>query len=115
MSESGFVRACQPPWLVFPDLDPDELSRHLKQGVAEPWFDQQWRPFWSRLSPLQKEQYLDFWTASPDWRAALAFAFDQDGAFDAEADVRESAEYLQQRRSNGMDKRSVWDRFFRSR
>jgi hypothetical protein len=79
MDASSFLHGCEPPWLVFPSIDPAELSQHLKQGVAEPWFDQRWRPFWASLDAEQRQQYLDFWMARPAWRDAIAFHFCEEG------------------------------------
>ncbi len=95
MTTTDVLTRCQPPWLVFPQIDPQTLPVHLRQGVAEPWFDQQWRPFWAALTAEQKAQYLDHWNASPDWRAAIAFHFDRAWESDAEADAAESIQYQQ--------------------
>jgi hypothetical protein len=73
MSRPDLFDACQPPWVVFPDIAPDELAAHLKQGAAEPWFDQVWRPFWSALTDLQRAQFLDRWQASSAWRERSRF------------------------------------------
>jgi hypothetical protein len=98
--ESSFVRDCAPPWVAFPELVPTELPRYLKQGASEAWFDDHWRPFWTRLTRTQKDQYLDFWRATPPWRDALAAFFEPDEDFDMEADARESEEHLRQWRAN---------------
>jgi hypothetical protein len=100
MSELDFLKSCEPPWVVFPAIQPEELSRYLKQGVTEAWFDQQWRPFWSRLPLEQQQKYLDHWHATAEWRKAITFYFGTDPAFDIEADARESEEYLKQWRKN---------------
>jgi len=89
-----------PPWVAFPDIEPAELSRYLKQGATEAWFDQQWRPFWSSLSPDQQRDYLDRWHATTEWREAVAFYFNSDPAFDIEQDGRESEAYLAAWRKN---------------
>jgi hypothetical protein len=113
MGIPGFMDGCEPPWIVFPWLDPDELSGHLKQGVAEPWFDQIWRPFWSSLSETQRLQYLDHWKASPGWRDAIRFFFEELSAVDAETDAAESERYLEEFRRQRAGKRSLLDRIFR--
>ena len=115
MKDRSFLQRCQPPWMVFPHLKPDELSRHLKQGVAEPWFDQKWRPFWSALTAFEKNQYLDFWHASEAWKEALKFFFDGDDDIDGEADRRESEEYLGTRRNELRQRPSLLARLFRRR
>ena len=96
MSDSDFLQECKPPWVVFPEIEPQELSRYLKQGVTEAWFDQQWRPFWLELTPEEKREYLEHWKATEAWREAIAFHFEEEEEFDLEADARESAEYLEQ-------------------
>jgi hypothetical protein len=113
MSESQFLDDCQPPWIVFPRLDPDELSRHLKQGVAEPWFDQNWRPFWSSLSQEQRAEYLDHWHAPQDWRDAVRFFFEEQSKVDPAIDAAESDHYLEEFRRSRTSKRSLLDRLFR--
>lgn len=90
-----FLEGCQPPWVVFPEIQPDELARHLEQGAAEVWFDEVWRPFWRRLSEGERAEYLTHWQASDDWREAIRFHFDAPD-FDLEADAAESAAYLEQ-------------------
>jgi|SRR3954447_12692320 hypothetical protein len=113
MGNPEFVDGCEPPWIAFPRLDPDELSRHLKQGVAEPWFDQKWRPFWSALSETQRLQYLDHWKASAQWRDAIHFFFEESSDVDAQTDAAESERYLEELRRKRGGKRSLLDRIFR--
>lgn len=74
---------------MFPELNPRELAGYLRQGVTEAYFFNHWRPFWSSLDSGQREQYLDHWNASSEWREAIAFHSNDDSGFDAEADVRE--------------------------
>lgn len=93
------VDECRPPWLVFPELDPRELAGHLRQGAAEAYFVNHWRPFWASLAGEQRAAYLDRWRASPAWREALAFHFRDDPSFDAAADVRESEAHLARHRA----------------
>jgi hypothetical protein len=92
MTEPDYLTA-PPPWKAFPEIQPDELVAHLRQGAAEPWFDQEWRPFWASLDEGQRERYLQHWSASPAWRDAM-MVFDVDPDLDLEADARESEEYL---------------------
>ena len=96
MSDLAFVKDCDPPWVAFPQIQAFELSRYLKQGVTESWFDQQWRPFWEGLTPEQQRAYLDYWQATPAWRETIASYFNPDEEFDIEADARESEEHLEQ-------------------
>lgn len=98
MNAPDLLTRCPPPWRVFPQIDPQTLPVHLRQGEAEPWFDQQWRPFWATLTAEQKVQYLDHWQASPDWRAAIAFHFDHTWAADAATDAAESSQHQEQLR-----------------
>ncbi|MFP3756719.1 hypothetical protein D3C87_1712260 [compost metagenome] len=86
--------APQPPWIVFPHTEPGELAPHVRQGVAEPWFDREWRPFWTSLTPIQRDLYLDGWQASPEWREAIAFVFESFSELDVDQDAKESEEYL---------------------
>lgn len=113
MSRRDLFETCQPPWVVFPDIAPDELSVHLKQGAAEPWFDQVWRPFWSGLTALERAQFLDHWQASPAWREAIAFHFDGQEKVDLAADGAESERYLDAFRRGRAPKRSFLDRLLR--
>jgi hypothetical protein len=118
VSSPSFVDQCRPPWLVFPDLDPRELAGYLRQGVTEAYFFNHWRPFWDALDGGQRAQYLDHWRASPEWREAIEFHFSEDPAFDAEADVRESEEYLarhRQERAAQIAHKPWWARLFQSR
>jgi hypothetical protein len=106
---------------MFPFINPDELPQHLKQGIAEPWFDQAWRPFWNGLTDEQKQQYLDHWRASPQWRDAIGFVFGTlyemaaEGAEDDAAEMaRWEARWAERRRSRPA-KRPLWSRLFGSR
>jgi hypothetical protein len=113
MSSPQFIHECQPPWVVFPQLNPDELSRHLKQGAAEPWFDQEWRPFWSSLSEAQRAEYLSYWRAPSKWREAIRFFFEELPHIDQQADATESEHYLEEFRRRRTKKLSFLARLFR--
>jgi hypothetical protein len=113
MDNPHFADGCEPPWVVFPRLDPDELSQHLKQGVAEPWLDQKWRPFWSSLSEIQRLEYLDHWKASTKWRDAIQFFFGDTAGLDQGTDAAESERYLEEVRRQRPHRRSLIDRIFR--
>jgi hypothetical protein len=97
-----------PPWKVFPAFTPSMLP--ATQGAEESWFDEEWRPFWASLSPLERHAYLDHWDATEEWRDALEFFFSKPPEFDSEADAHESAAYLRQQGSVGKRKRSLWKR-----
>lgn len=102
MTQPDYLTACPPPWEAFPEIQPDDLVAHLRQGAAEPWFDREWRPFWASLDGEQRELYLQHWSASLAWREAMS-VFDVDPDLDLEADARESEEYLRdwaKRRAN---------------
>lgn len=117
MSSPSFVDQCRPPWLVFPDLDPQELAGYLRQGATEAYFYNHWRPFWDALDGGQRTQYLDHWKASSEWREAIEFHFNEDPAFDAAADVRESEEHLarhRQERAARLARKPWWARLFHS-
>jgi len=116
MPAETYVTDTSPPWQVFPFLTPDGLAGHLRQGIAEPWFDQVWRPFWAGLSVDARAQYLDHWQATPEWKAAIKFYFEPDPEFDAEADARESELYLKvQREQQKAAKPSFLDRLLGKR
>jgi hypothetical protein len=105
-----------PPWVAFPEIPPNELVRHLKQGLVELWVDQHWRPFWASLTREDKEGYLEYWDASPEWRETIAFHFERDPNFDAESDALESEEYLAEFRARHSAKpRSFFSRLFGKR
>jgi hypothetical protein len=92
MDEDEFERVI-PPWKVFSEISPSDVSAHTRQGRAEPYFDEIWRPFWTSLSPTQRTAYLDHWHATPAWRDAMSI-FDRDSDLDLEADACESEAYL---------------------
>jgi hypothetical protein len=100
MSDLPYLKDFKPPWVVFPELEASELSRYLKQGVTEAWFDQHWRPFWSGLSLEERHNYLTHWEATPAWREALSFFFASDEDFDLDSDARDSEQYLKEWRHN---------------
>ncbi|WP_241163344.1 hypothetical protein [Ralstonia solanacearum] len=104
----------QPPWVVFPFIKPDELAMHVRQGIAEPWFDQVWRPYWASLTATQRAGYLDAWQASPEWRDAIAFVFEAFSDLDIEQDAKESEEYLRKQGELPAEKkRSLFRRLFK--
>ena len=78
-----------PPWVAIPGLTTDDPAT---QGLAEVYIDLSWLPFWQSLTVDGKTQYLDRWSASPEWRETIAFRYNHDG-FDAEADAREAEEW----------------------
>jgi len=114
MNLPEFLNQCPPPWIAFPAIEPDTLPAHMRQGAAEPWFDQQWRPFWMSLTPAQQERYLSHWKASQEWRDALAFFFNPDWEADAAQDAAESEQLLQaSRTARAAAKPSLLSRWFR--
>lgn len=116
MPAPPFLEQCRPPWIAFPELNPNELAGFLRQGATEAYFYDLWRPFWESLDAGQRAHYLDHWNASPEWREAIHFHFEEDPDFDAEADMRESKEYLERRRTELNAKSSArpwWARLLR--
>ncbi|MEQ6351819.1 hypothetical protein [Ralstonia pseudosolanacearum] len=114
MPTDDLAKTPEPPWVVFPHIKPEELALHVRQGVAEPWFDQEWRPYWASLTPMQQASYLDAWHASPEWREAIAFVFEAFSDLDIDQDAKESEEYLRvQARRPQKKKRSFLSRLFR--
>ena len=95
MTDEDATADVPPPWHVFPEITPEDVSAHMRQGQAELYFDQAWRPFWSALTPPQRGEYLNRWNATAAWREAMS-VFDMDTDYDAEEDARESEEYLAQ-------------------
>ena len=83
-----------PPWVAVPGLTADYPAN---QGVAETHIVLSWLPFWQSLPGDEKARYLDFWSASPGWREAIAFRYDHVG-FDAEADALEAETWAKGRR-----------------
>jgi hypothetical protein len=106
------LNACEPPWVVFPFIEPEGLGGHLNQGVAEPWFEQCWGPFWNGLSDEQKREYLDHWNATPEWRDAIGFVFGTLYELDAESDAKEAARH-DARAAERRAQPSLWDRLRR--
>jgi hypothetical protein len=109
--------AVAPPWQVFPEITPEDVPAHMRQGRAEPYFDLVWRPFWSTLSAAHRSAYLDRWNASAAWRAAMTH-FDVDATFDLEQDALESADYLagmRRQREEAWRKLPMWKRWFTRR
>lgn len=104
-----------PPWIIFPEITPDDLSAHTRQGRAEPYFDEVWRPFWFSLSTEQKTEYLDHWWTSAAWRDAMSI-FDVEPELYLEGDAREFEAYLAAlREKQTAQGRSIWSRLLRRR
>lgn len=61
----------EPPWALFPKLEPVELEIN-KQGSVEYWWEHIWLPFWSSLAVSEKYQYLHDNNASAQWVECLA-------------------------------------------
>lgn len=81
-----------PPWQVFPGMQPADAG--ARQGAQEAWVDQVWRPFWSALTPSQRQAYLAHWGASEEWQQAIRATFEPDPGFDAAADLADSQRHL---------------------
>jgi len=110
------LKRMMPPWKVFPEISPDDISAHTRQGRAEPYFDAVWRPFWSSLSAQERTEYFDHWAATAEWREAMTI-FDLDPDLDLEADARESEAYLTEwrRQKSAQPSGSIWRRLLRRR
>lgn len=114
--DSEELKRMVPPWQVFPEISPNDLSAHTRQGRAETYFDEIWRPFWASLTEQQKAEYFNHWGASAQWREAMSI-FDVDPNLDLEADARESEAYFAElrRQQAAHPKRSLWKRLLRMR
>lgn len=75
-----------PPWVAAPYLLPTDPAT---QGAEAAYVDLTFLPFWKTLSLDQKADYLNRWSASEDWRHAIAEAYDHVG-IDLEAEAREA-------------------------
>jgi hypothetical protein len=45
-----------PPWRAFPDYSPETSG--WRQGTGEYWWHSAWRPFWSKLTSAERQEYL---------------------------------------------------------
>lgn len=54
-----------PPWIYFPDARPMWLDFH--QGEKDYWYWVFWEPFWSKLSFVERYDYLRKYRADQDW------------------------------------------------
>ena len=54
-----------PPWRAFPKVEPGNFG-NLPEPL-EYWWSQLWLPFWSALSPAQRQHYLAQQQATPEW------------------------------------------------
>lgn len=61
-----------PPWRVFPEYSPETSG--WRQGDGEYWWHAAWAPFWSNLTPVDKQLYLARWGASQDWVERLTLS-----------------------------------------
>lgn len=95
-----------PPWVALPGLTAGDSAN---QGYAEMYVTLSWLPFWQSLTLDEKARYLNRWSASPEWRDAIALRYDHEG-FDAETDTREADECANARRQGAsVAKLSLWD------
>ena len=58
-----------PPWIAIPSANPYTLG--LLQGTYEFWKNSYWLPFWSSLTPEERQSYLDVNQAPEDWAEGL--------------------------------------------
>lgn len=61
-----------PPWVAFPDIDPDTLGS--RQGAIDYWWNVYWQPFWAGLSGPEREQFKVKHNIPTGWAAYLALA-----------------------------------------
>lgn len=105
---------CRPPWVVFPELNPQELPGYLRQGVTEAYFSNHWQPFWQSLDESRRKEYLSRWKASAEWRDAIRFHFEEITDCDLAEDARESEEWLARNRATETKwfRKPWWARLF---
>lgn len=99
-----------PPWRAFPDVPPIEVLT-ATQGVQELWLDQVWRPFWTSMTPEQRNDYLDRWNATREWRDTLEHFPARD--FDPDQDAADSESHLQAQQRTRPRKISLLSRLWR--
>ena len=58
-----------PPWIAFPDIDPDSLGS--LQGVIEYWWTTFWNPFWDTLDSAKQDEFLHDRNATLAWRECV--------------------------------------------
>ncbi len=61
-----------PPWVAFPDIDPDTLGS--RQGAIDYWWNIYWRPFWAMLNGYERERFKAKYDAQTGWIEYLALA-----------------------------------------
>jgi len=60
----------EPPWIAFPENAP--WWGGWRQGYGEVWLQNVFLPFWKRLGPGEREEYLERWPPpDEDWREYL--------------------------------------------
>ncbi len=112
MSDMNEPSQMQPPWLVFPEMKANDYLQWIKQGASEAWFDQIWKPYWTSLSPLEKNDYYDFWQATTEWREANDFLFESANQIEMDQDADESEQFLAKWRAENAPKPSWLKKLF---
>ena len=106
---------CPPPWKVFPEIAAEDFGHYLTQGATEAYFDQVFRPFWSALSPSQRQRYLDRWCATAAWRITLDLLLTPDPDIDLAAEWAEFEARERQRREQLPAQLPWWRRWLGGR
>lgn len=112
MSDINNPGQMQPPWVAFPEMDSNNYLQWIKQGATEAWFDQIWKPYWITLSPLERNDYYDFWRAPNEWREANDFLFENANQIDMDQDADESERFLAEWRAKNTPKPSWLKKLF---
>ena len=54
----------KPPWIKYPDYPPYDT---FWRQAGESWLAYVWEPYFQRLTPNQKKQYLQKWKVPKVW------------------------------------------------
>lgn len=59
----------EPPWIAFPHSSP---IHGWNQGETEYWKLNVWLPFWTTMSEIERDRYLQRWQPpNDDWKESI--------------------------------------------
>jgi len=61
-----------PPWVAFPDADPEELGS--RQGASDYWWNVFWQPFWTVQRNPDRQLYIEKYDIPSEWNLYLQLA-----------------------------------------